>query len=48
MIDNILKYLKVFYKGVLGISIELVYPLITFSVAATISFIIYLIISIKK
>jgi hypothetical protein len=48
MIENIWKYLKVLYKGVIGITIELIYPLITFSVAGIISFVIYLILYSNK
>lgn len=48
MIEKIVKHIKVLWKGVVGISIELAYPLITFSAAAALSFIIYLAFLVKR
>jgi hypothetical protein len=42
MIEKIIKYLKIFYRGIIGITIELIYPLITFFAAAIMSLAIYL------
>ncbi len=48
MIEKLWKYIQVLYKGIIGVVIELIYPLIVFSTAAIISFVVYLIILIKK
>lgn len=48
MIEKFLKYLRITYRWVVGVTIELVYPFLTFSFAAIICFLFYLIIFIKK
>ncbi|HNS32280.1 MAG TPA: hypothetical protein PKN36_04820 [bacterium] len=48
MIEKIWKYIKILYKGIIGIAIELIYPLITFLAAAALSFAIYITLLIKK
>ena len=48
MIERFVKYLKILWKGITGIAVELVYPLITFSAAAILSFSVYLFFLVKK
>lgn len=48
MIERLIKYLKITYKWVTGVTIELIYPFITFSAAAIICFLFYLTVLVKK
>jgi len=45
--ERLIKYLKITYRWITGIAIELIYPFITFAAAAIICFLLYLAI-IKK
>lgn len=45
MIENIIRYVKVFYKGLIGVCIEIIYPFITFAAAGSICYVVYLLIS---
>ncbi|GEM_PF-1387071 len=48
MIERLIKYLQIVYKWVVGVTIELLYPFLTFTVAAIICFLSYLVILIRK
>jgi hypothetical protein len=48
MIERLIKYVKIVYKWMTGVTIELLYPFITFSTSAIICFFFYLIIVAKK
>jgi hypothetical protein len=48
MIEKLVKYLKIAYKWIVGVTIELIYPFITFSAAAIICFLLYLTVLVKK
>jgi len=48
MMKKFVKYLKITYKWITGITIELIYPFITFLAAAIICFLSYLAVLIKK
>ncbi len=45
--ERLIKYFKIAYKWIIGITIELIYPFIAFSAAAIICFLFYLAITKK-
>ena len=46
--ERLLKYLKITYRWITGVTIELIYPFVTFTAAAILCFIIYVLFIIKK
>ncbi len=46
--ERFLKYLKITYRWITGVTIELIYPLVTFTAAAIVCSIIYMLFIIKK
>jgi hypothetical protein len=48
MIERIIKHTKIVYKWITGLTIELIYPFITFSIAAIICFLFYITVLLKN
>ncbi len=48
MIERLIKYLMITYRWVVGVTIELVYPFITFAAAAIICFLFYITLLFQK
>ncbi|MDD3726234.1 MAG: hypothetical protein PHI44_03470 [Candidatus Ratteibacteria bacterium] len=48
MMEKLIKYIRIIDRCVVGIILELIYPLITFSAAALLCFLLYLTVFIKK
>ncbi|MBN1445616.1 MAG: hypothetical protein JW957_05870 [Candidatus Omnitrophica bacterium] len=46
--ERLLKYLRITYRWIIGVTFELIYPFITFSAAAIVCFLIYMAVIIKK
>ncbi len=41
ILDNVFRYLKIFYKGLMGIGIEVIFPLLTFAAAFLVCYAVY-------
>lgn len=48
MMEKLIKYVRIVKRWVVGVILELIYPLITFSTAAALCFLLYLTLFIKK
>jgi len=48
VMDKIIKYVRVIDRWVIGVVLELIYPLITFTAAALVCYLMYLTTFIKK
>ncbi len=46
--DKLIKYIRIIDRWIIGIVLELIYPLITFSAAAVLCFLFYLTVFVKK
>ncbi|MCM8777257.1 MAG: hypothetical protein NC905_03210 [Candidatus Omnitrophica bacterium] len=48
MMERLKKYIRIIDRWIIGIVLELIYPLITFSAAAILCFLLYLTVFIRK